>query len=199
MLQTLKYGTRCETENQIVLPSTLSTTKTTTIMPSSSSSSSSTTTTQKLFTTRSTQKQTTETQSTTTTTRKTPFTSLLSRESPKQTQGTFSTSINRISTTERQETQSGNFLNFKIIFFHFRIIFFIKNLNLVCRDINKNCVSWAYKGECARNSQFMSIECRQSCNLCDESKKIERVTTRKISETKSIDLSGLCFSLKYHL
>ena len=62
-------------------------------------------------------------------------------------------------------------------------------LKKACVDLNINCVSWAAKGECTRNSQFMSLECRQSCNLCDE-RKAEKLTTRKIPETTYIDLAG---------
>ena len=39
-------------------------------------------------------------------------------------------------------------------------------LQEVCRDEHSECGAWAEKGECVRNEQYMSVSCRQSCQLC---------------------------------
>ncbi|XP_012939857.1 putative tyrosinase-like protein tyr-3 [Aplysia californica] len=38
-----------------------------------------------------------------------------------------------------------------------------------CPDYHTNCRSWAAMGECQRNSAYMSLYCKQSCNLCARS------------------------------
>ncbi len=52
--------------------------------------------------------------------------------------------------------------------------------------MNSNCELWSAKGECNRNRQFMSIECRKSCNLCGD---IRRETTKRLATTTTLDLS----------
>lgn len=54
-------------------------------------------------------------------------------------------------------------------------------------DINENCEVWASKGECLRNKQFMSIECKSSCSFC---KDLSAKTTIKVRTTTQIDLSS---------
>lgn len=61
-----------------------------------------------------------------------------------------------------------------------------------CNDINQNCEIWSQKGECQRNKQFMSIECKSSCNLCKET---STKTTLKAKTTTQTDLSGDKFEL----
>ena len=55
-------------------------------------------------------------------------------------------------------------------------------------DLNENCASWTAKGECQRNRQFMNIECKKSCNLCEADKTTKFVS--KTTTTTKIDLSG---------
>ena len=58
-----------------------------------------------------------------------------------------------------------------------------------CEDQDEKCASWAAKGECQRNRQFMNIECKKSCDFCylDRTTKfVLRPTT-----TAKIDLSCL--------
>ncbi|CAF0996396.1 unnamed protein product [Brachionus calyciflorus] len=55
-----------------------------------------------------------------------------------------------------------------------------------CENSNENCESWALKGECNRNRQYMSLECKKSCGYCEE-----KTTTRSTikSESTKIDIS----------
>ena len=36
----------------------------------------------------------------------------------------------------------------------------------VCEDRHKYCPYWAYTGECKRNSAYMLVNCKYSCNIC---------------------------------
>ena len=35
-----------------------------------------------------------------------------------------------------------------------------------CQDANKNCKYWASHGHCKKSANYMSKNCRKSCNLC---------------------------------
>jgi len=38
-----------------------------------------------------------------------------------------------------------------------------------CQDANNQCSYWATAGECARNPQYMRVNCKRSCNACSGS------------------------------
>jgi hypothetical protein len=42
-----------------------------------------------------------------------------------------------------------------------------KSSTPACEDSNKNCASWAKKGECTKNPKYMLDKCRLSCNTCE--------------------------------
>ena len=60
---------------------------------------------------------------------------------------------------------------------------------LDCFDTNENCELWQLKGECQRNRQFMSIECKLSCGLCRDSLVTKTIFIKKLKTTTQIDLS----------
>ncbi len=45
-------------------------------------------------------------------------------------------------------------------------------LEEICRDENRECKTWAGNGECERNKDYMSVSCRNSCNLCGASAEV---------------------------
>jgi len=41
-------------------------------------------------------------------------------------------------------------------------------LSEVCQDANPACAAWSSAGECDRNPEFMTDQCRRSCKACGE-------------------------------
>eukprot|EP00929_Paragymnodinium_shiwhaense_P011226 TRINITY_DN11672_c0_g1_i2.p1 TRINITY_DN11672_c0_g1~~TRINITY_DN11672_c0_g1_i2.p1 ORF type:complete len:661 (-),score=146.02 TRINITY_DN11672_c0_g1_i2:297-2279(-) len=48
----------------------------------------------------------------------------------------------------------------------------------VCKDDNEECASWASMGECAANPDWMHLNCRRSCGLCNDNPPGESVRVR---------------------
>ena len=60
-------------------------------------------------------------------------------------------------------------------------------LEEICRDENRECKTWAGNGECERNKDYMSVSCRNSCNLCGASAEVAepacKTPTRRSART----------------
>ena len=46
-----------------------------------------------------------------------------------------------------------------------------------CSDGNKYCGYWAKTGECQKNPDYMRLECRKACGLCELSDHVQSSTT----------------------
>lgn len=55
-----------------------------------------------------------------------------------------------------------------------------------CVDFNESCEKWSKSGECKRNFQFMNVECKKSCQTCNQI--FTQSSKKKI--TNSIDLTS---------
>ena len=42
-----------------------------------------------------------------------------------------------------------------------------QNYITVCGDNDDRCEQWAQEGECDNNPEYMLIECRQACKVCE--------------------------------
>lgn len=54
-----------------------------------------------------------------------------------------------------------------------------------CEDLNKYCGSWAKRGECTSNPEYMLTYCQKSCNSCPNPGEVVPTTTTEAPNPSS--------------